>query len=313
MPDYAEVILADNASSDNSVEFVQDKYPEIKIIENETNGGFAKGYNDVLKQLDHEYLVLLNSDIETPENWVEPVIEFMESNPDVGAAMPKILQLTKKTHFEYAGAAGGYIDKWGFPFCRGRIFDELEEDKGQYNDNKEVFWATGACMFVRNKVYRKLGGLDEFFFAHMEEIDLCWRIKRSGYKIFSIGNAHVYHLGGGTLKKVNPKKTFLNFRNNLLMLIKNHPSKGLLLKITQKLMLDGLAGIKFFLEGKPNHTFAIIKAHFSVYANLAKFLKIRKELKEEFGDHQVTMIYPRLIVWDYFKKGNKKYSELITD
>ncbi len=313
IPNYAEVILADNASTDNSIAFVKAKYPSLKIIKNKTNGGFSKGYNDVLKQLDHEYLVLLNSDIETPANWVEPVIEFMESNPDTGAAMPKVLQLTKKTHFEYAGAAGGYIDKWGYPFCRGRIFEELEKDNGQYNTNKEVFWATGACMFVRNELYRKLGGLDEFFFAHMEEIDLCWRIKRAGYKIFAIGNSHVYHLGGGTLKKVNPTKTFLNFRNNLLMLIKNHPSKSFLLRITQKLVLDGIAGIKFLVLGKPNHTLAILKAHLSVYANIGRFLKIREALKTEFGDNGVTMIYPRLIIWDYFKKGKKKYSELGID
>jgi GT2 family glycosyltransferase len=310
MPEYAEVILADNASTDNSVAFVKEQYPNLKIIINKTNGGFAKGYNDALKDLEHEYLVLLNSDIETPNNWVQPVIEFMESNPDIGAAMPKILQLTKKTHFEYAGAAGGFIDKWGFPFCRGRIFEALEEDNGQYNDNKEIFWATGACMFVRNDLYKKLGGLDEFFFAHMEEIDLCWRVKRAGYKVYAIGNSHVYHLGGGTLKKVNPKKTFLNFRNNLLMLIKNHPSKGFTLKISQKLILDGIAGVKFLLEGKPNHTIAIIKAHFSVYANYNKFLKVRKSLKVKFGDKEVSKVYPRLIIWDYFKKGKKKFSDL---
>jgi GT2 family glycosyltransferase len=237
----------------------------------------------------------------------------MENNPDTGAAMPKILQLTKKTHFEYAGAAGGFIDKWGFPFCRGRIFEELEEDKGQYNDNKEIFWATGACMFVRNNLYKKLGGLDEFFFAHMEEIDLCWRVKRAGYKIYAIGNSHVYHLGGGTLKKLNPKKTFLNFRNNLLMLVKNHPSEGFAIRIIQKLILDGIAGTKFLLEGKPNHTIAILKAHFSVYANFNKYLKIRKVLKEEFGDKSVSIIYPRLIIWDFFKKGKKKFSDLDID
>tara|TARA_B110000211_G_C14029003_1_gene531214 strand:- start:53 stop:1075 length:1023 start_codon:yes stop_codon:yes gene_type:complete len=313
MPEYAEVILADNASTDESVSFVKEKYPDLKIVINKTNGGFAKGYNDALKDLEHEYLVLLNSDIETPNNWVEPVIEFMENNPDTGAAMPKILQLTKKTHFEYAGAAGGFIDKWGFPFCRGRMFEELEEDHGQYNDNKEIFWATGACMFVRNDLYKKLGGLDEFFFAHMEEIDLCWRVKRAGYKIYAIGNSHVYHLGGGTLKKVNPKKTFLNFRNNLLMLVKNHPSEGFVLRIIQKLILDGIAGIKFLLEGKPNHTIAIIKAHFSVYANLNKYLKIRKALKAEFGSKSVSVIYPRLIIWDFFKKGKKKFSDLNID
>ena len=310
MPEYAEVIIADNASTDSSVDFIKNTYPDLKIITNKTNGGFAKGYNDALKELNHEYLVLLNSDIETPKKWVEPVIEFMESNTDIGAAMPKILQLKKKTHFEYAGAAGGYIDKWGFPFCRGRIFEELEQDIGQYNDNKEIFWASGACMFVRNKIYKELGGLDEFFFAHMEEIDLCWRIKRNGYKIYAVGNSHVYHLGGGTLKKVNPEKTFLNFRNNLLMLIKNHPSKGFVLLIFQKLILDGIASIKFLFEGKPRHALSVLKAHFSVYANFNKFIKIRKELKAEFILDEVTQIYPKLIIWDFFKRKKKKFSEL---
>ena len=310
MPKYAEIIIADNASSDSSVDFIKNTYPDLKIITNKTNGGFAKGYNDALKKLNHEYLVLLNSDIETPKKWVEPVIEFMESNTDIGAAMPKILQLKKKTHFEYAGAAGGYIDKWGFPFCRGRIFEELEEDSGQYNDNKEIFWASGACMFVRNKIYKDLGGLDEFFFAHMEEIDLCWRIKRNGYKIYAVGNSHVYHLGGGTLKKVNPEKTFLNFRNNLLMLIKNHPSKGFILLIFQKLILDGIASIKFLFEGKPSHALSVLKAHFSVYANFNKFIKIRKELKAKFILDEVTQIYPKLIIWDFFKRKKKKFSEL---
>lgn len=313
IPEYAEVILADNASTDNSVDFVKKQYPNIKIIVNKINGGFAKGYNDALKDLNHEYLVLLNSDIETPNKWVEPVINFMENNPNVGAAMPKILQLKKKSHFEYAGAAGGYIDKWGFPFCRGRIFEELEEDNGQYNDNKEIFWATGACMFVRNDIYKNLGGLDEFFFAHMEEIDFCWRIQRYGYKVYAIGNSHVYHLGGGTLKKINPKKTFLNFRNNLLMLIKNHPSKNFILRIIQKLILDGIASIKFLFEGKPNHAFSVIKAHFSVYVNLNKFLKIRKKLKTELVKEEVIKIYPRLIIWDFFKKRKKKFSELNFD
>lgn len=312
-PDYAEVILADNASTDNSVAFVQENYPNLRIVTNSENHGFAKGYNDALKNIDHEYIVLLNSDIETPNNWIEPVIEFMESRPDVGIAMPKIRQIADKSSFEYAGAGGGYIDKLGYPFCRGRLFDALELDENQYNDNKEIFWATGACMFVRNQLFRELGGLDEFFFAHMEEIDFCWRAKRAGSLVYSIGTSHVYHLGGGTLKKLNPKKTFLNFRNNLLMLLKNHPSKGLIPTVFKKLILDGIAGVKFLIEGRPMHTIAIIKAHFSFYANLSKYLKIRKELKVKFGDQKVSMIYQNLIIWDYFKKGNKKFSDLPQD
>lgn len=309
LPEYAEVILADNASSDDSVTFVKQQYPNIRIIINKSNGGFAKGYNDALASVEHEYVVLLNSDVETPENWIEPVIEFMEKNPNVGAAMPKILQLQKKSHFEYAGAGGGFIDQWGFPFCRGRIFEELEEDKGQYNNNQEVFWATGACMFVRNKVYKQLGGLDEFFFAHMEEIDLCWRIQRLGFSVYSIGSSHVFHLGGGTLKKVNPRKTFLNFRNNLLMLVKNHPSKGFFFKILQKLLLDGIAGIKFLLEGKPAHTLAVIKAHFSFYGNLSKYLKIRNKLRQELPNTNIKGIYQNSVIISYFAKGKKTFTD----
>ena len=279
LPEYAEVIIADNASTDGSINFLNSKYPSIKTIQNNTNGGFAKGYNEALKYIHNEYLVLLNSDIETPNNWIEPVIEFMEKNPSIGAAMPKILQYKNKTHFEYAGAAGGYIDQWGFPFCRGRIFNKLEEDKGQYNNSGPVFWASGACMFVRNNIFKDLKGFDEFFFAHMEEIDLCWRIQRAGYLIYAIGESHVYHLGGGTLNKLSPRKTFLNFRNNLLLLVKNHPKKNFIIKMTQKLILDGLAGIKFLFAGNIKHVLAIFKAHISFYANLSKYLKIRKQIK----------------------------------
>ena len=313
LPEYAEIIIADNASKDNSINFLTSNYPEIKIIQNTTNGGFAKGYNEALKYVHNEYLVLLNSDIETPNNWIEPVIDFMEKDPKIGAAMPKILQYQKKTHFEYAGAAGGYIDKWGFPFCRGRIFNALEEDQGQYNNNTSIFWATGACMFVRNDVFKRLRGFDEFFFAHMEEVDLCWRMQRAGYLIYAVGQSHVYHLGGGTLNKLSPRKTFLNFRNNLLLLVKNYPSQKFLLKMTQKLLLDGLAGIKFLLEGNIKHFFAIFKAHVSFYANLPKYLKIRKELSREMNNKEINGIYPSSIAKDYFISKKNKYSDLAKD
>lgn len=310
IPDYAEIIIADNNSSDDSVNFVRNKYPDLRIIQNPKNGGFAKGYNQALKEVNNEYLVLLNSDIETPPNWIEPVFDFMESNPDVGAAMPKILQYKSKGEFEYAGAAGGFIDKWGFPFCRGRIFNELEEDNGQYNDNTPVFWATGACMFVKNNLFKQLGGFDEFFFAHMEEIDLCWRIQRAGYKIFAIGESHVYHLGGGTLNKISPRKTFLNFRNNLLLLIKNHSPKYFFIKLIQKLILDGIAGLKFLLEGNPKHTWAVIKAHFSFYAALPKYLKIRSELNKTLINKDIKGVFDASIVSKHFLKGVKNFSSL---
>ena len=310
VPDYAEVIIADNASSDNSIQYLKNNFPELRIIQNSSNGGFAKGYNEALKEVDHEYLVLLNSDIETPNNWIEPVIEFMEANADVGAAMPKIRQYKNKPYFEYAGAAGGFIDKWGFPFCRGRLFNELEKDETQYNDNSPVFWATGACMFVKNDLFKKLNGFDEFFFAHMEEIDLCWRIQRAGYSIYSIGTSHVYHLGGGTLNKLSPRKTFLNFRNNLLLLTKNHPKKGFVLRMLQKLILDGLAGFKFLLEGDIKHMFAVIKAHFSFYACLPKYLKVRKELRSTLTNEIILGVYNGSIAKEHFLSKKKRFTDL---
>lgn len=310
IPNYAEVIIADNNSSDGSLSYLKSNFPDLKIIQNKTNGGFAKGYNDALKEVDHEYLVLLNSDIETPNNWLEPVFEFMESNPNVGAAMPKILQYNKKTHFEYAGASGGFIDKWGFPFCRGRIFNNLEEDKGQYDSSIPVFWATGACMFVKNELFKKLGGFDEFFFAHMEEIDLCWRIQRLGYDVYSIGESKVYHLGGGTLNKLSPQKTYLNFRNNLLLLTKNYPKNKFGLILFQKLVLDGIAGMKFLLQGDFKHTLAVIKAHFSFYKVLPQFLKVRKQLRIELKNDNIKGIYNNSIISDHFLKGKNNFSQI---
>ena len=313
LPEYAEAIIADNASTDGSIAFLNSTYPEIKIIQNKTNGGFAKGYNEALTHVHNEYVVLLNSDIETPENWVQPMTEFMDKNPTVGAAMPKILQYRKKTHFEYAGAAGGYIDQWGFPFCRGRIFDTLEEDKGQYNNNEPVFWASGACMFVRNDTFKKLNGFDEFFFAHMEEIDLCWRMQRAGYLVYAVGESHVYHLGGGTLNKLSPKKTFLNFRNSLFLLIKNYPRNKFLIKMTQKLLLDGLAAAKFLFEGNVRHFLAVFKAHMSFYANLLKYLKIRKKLNQQHTNKEIIGVYKPSIAKEYFISKKNKYSDLAKD
>lgn len=310
LPDYAEVIIADNASSDDSVGFVKQHYPQLQIISNESNGGFAKGYNDALKNLEHEYLVLLNSDIETPQGWIEPVIEFLQAHPEAGAAMPKIKQQAKKTHFEYAGAAGGYIDFLGYPFCRGRIFEVLEKDEQQYDDSTTVFWATGACMFVRNRIYKTLGGFDEFFFAHMEEIDLCWRIQRLGHSIHVIGSSEVYHVGGGTLNKLSPKKTFLNFRNNLLLILKNETQRNILMIILAKLLLDAIAGLKFLLEGKARHTVAIVRAHYSFFGALPKYYKLRKQLKKELPHQQVKGVFQNLIIWKHFVKKNQKFSQL---
>ncbi|MCB0509691.1 MAG: glycosyltransferase family 2 protein, partial [Bacteroidetes bacterium] len=221
-PSFCDVIVADNASTDNSLEFLKENFPDVQTIVFEKNHGFTGGYNRALKSLEHEYFVLLNSDIEVSKNWIEPIIRLMDGDKLIAACQPKILDYNKRDYFEYAGASGGYIDFLGYPFCRGRIFDALEKDEGQYDDAKRVFWASGACLFVRSEVYKKLGGLDEYFFAHMEEIDLCWRMQNEGYHVWVEPLSKVYHVGGGTLQSDSPKKTYLNFRNNLFLILKNY-------------------------------------------------------------------------------------------
>jgi GT2 family glycosyltransferase len=272
----AKVCVADNQSSDDSVAFVKKHFPEVIIIQNTSNNGFAGGYNVALKQINAEYYVLLNSDVEVTEHWLEPTIALMDSNKNIAACQPKILDYNHKHLFEYAGAAGGFIDKYGYPFCRGRVFNDLEEDKNQYNDAVEVFWATGACMFVRAEAFWKVGGFDIDYFAHMEEIDLCWRLKNIGYQIYTEPKSLVYHVGGGTLHKLSPTKTYLNFRNNLTTLTKNSSPRFLFFKILYRMVLDGIAAYKFLFEGKGAHFIAVAKAHVSFYAQLSSTLKKRK-------------------------------------
>ena len=305
-----QIIVADNASTDDSVAFLISHYPQVKIIKNSINGGFAKGYNDALKLVSAEYYVLLNSDVEVTPNWIEPIIKLMDDDISIAACQPKIKDHNKKTYFEYAGAAGGYIDKYAYPFCRGRIFSTIEEDKGQYNDTREVFWATGACLFVRAQYYQKIQGFDEDFFAHMEEIDLCWRLKNYGYKIMYCSESTVYHVGGGTLNKTNPYKTFLNFRNNLLLLSKNHPAEYFYLKLFIRFLLDGIAGMKFLFSGQLSSFTAVIKAHFSFYASFGKTLKKRKLFKEQIKQHTTTAVYKHSIIADYFLRGKKTFTEI---
>ena len=307
----AQVYIADNASTDDSISFLEESFPEVSIIKLAQNYGFAKGYNEALKQVDATYLVLLNSDVEVTSNWIDPIIQTMEADKSIAAAQPKILAYNNKTEFEYAGACGGFVDKYGYPFCRGRVFDTLEKDNLQYEEAIEIFWATGACMFVRAEVFKCLNGFDGFYFAHMEEIDLCWRIKNTGYKIMAIPRSIVYHLGGGTLNKLSPQKTFLNFRNSLLSLTKNNTSGSLFLKIAVRLILDGIAGVKFFVEGNPRHTWAIVKAHFSFYVNLRNTLRLRREIKS--GNNfkpSNKQIYQGSIVFDYYVKNKKYFSDL---
>lgn len=306
-----KIIVADNNSSDDSVSFLKSNYPAIQIIQNKSNTGFAQGYNDALKSVDAEYYVLLNSDVEVTESWIENVITLMDANPAIAACQPKILDFNNRNKFEYAGAAGGFIDKYGYPFCRGRVFNSLEEDKNQYSNSMEVFWATGACMFVRSKAFWEVGGFDGDYFAHMEEIDLCWRLKNIGKKIFVEPKSVVYHVGGGTLNKLSSRKTFLNFRNNLTTLTKNHPSGFLFFKIIFRMKLDGIAAFKFLLDGQPKHFFAVIRAHFAFYGWLPKTLSKRKKAKQH-PNFKFTMskAYNGNVVLEHFIRKKKHYSEL---
>ena len=308
----AEIIVADNSSSDDSIIFLKTNYPTVTIIENKNNDGFAKGYNDALSNVKAEYYILLNSDVEVTDNWIEPIIRLMDNDMQIAACQPKILDYNNKLYFEYAGAAGGFIDKYGYPFCRGRVFHNLEKDNGQYNDVVEVFWATGACMFVRANYFWEVGGFDNDYFAHMEEIDLCWRLKNSGRQIYVQPKSSVYHVGGGTLHKLSPNKTYLNFRNNLTTFTKNASPRFLLLKVIYRMLLDGVAAYKFLFEGKGSHFIAVIKAHFSFYVQLPSTLKKRKAMKAlpNFS-YTESGILKKNSVFLHFIKGLKTFSEFI--
>ena len=307
--ELAEIVVADNASTDGSMEFMRERYPEIRLIDNGSNGGFATGYNLALRKIEAEYFVLLNSDIEVTPCWIEPVIEFMDANPQIAACQPKILSYYEKNKFEYAGASGGFIDRYGYPFCRGRVFQHLEEDKGQYDDVCEVFWATGACLFVRADLYLKHGGLDDSFFAHMEEIDFCWRMKNLGYKIYCCPQSKVYHIGGGTLPKSSARKTYLNFRNNLSLLYKNLPSSRVFWVIAYRILLDWVAALKFLFEGSFADFWAVTRAHFAFYRRIPAIRQVRKTLR----NHQVGQMYQKNIVFENFIRGKKTFVDLDSD
>ncbi|MCF6170689.1 MAG: glycosyltransferase family 2 protein [Bacteroidales bacterium] len=302
----AEIWVADNNSLDGSVEVMHEEFPEVKLIENPYNGGFATGYNLALRQIEADYYVLLNSDIEVTENWINPVVELMEADPKIAACQPKILDFYNQSKFEYAGASGGFIDKYGYPFCRGRVFQSLEEDEGQYDQPTEVFWASGACMFVKADLFHKYGGLDDDFFAHMEEIDFCWRLKNEGYKIMCCPSSSVFHVGGGTLPKQSSRKTYLNFRNNFMLLYKNLPANRLIKTFIARLFLDGAAGIKFLMQGGFQDFIAVIDAHLGFYKKFAKLRKKRKALKQT----PVSKVYQRNIAYAHYLLGKKKFSDL---
>ena len=246
---YADIYVADNASTDQSTQYVKTHFPQVKLVENALNEGYAGGYNQALQHICADYYILLNSDVEVTENWINPIIKLMQSDSSIAACQPKVKQYNNKNYFEYAGANGGFLDKYGYAFCRGRVFDQLEEDKGQYDQVMEIFWASGACLFLRASAFYEVGGFDWDFFAHMEEIDLCWKMKHKGYKIMSVPNSTVYHVGGGTLNSTNSFKTYLNYRNNLLMLYKNLPAHNRFRILFTRMFMDGLSSIKFILDG----------------------------------------------------------------
>jgi len=302
----ATVVVADNASTDDSINYLKQNFPNVQIIQNADNFGFAKGYNLALKQLDAQYYILLNNDVEVTTGWIEPVIELMDNDHKIAACQPKILSQKEKTKFEYAGAAGGFIDQFGYPFCRGRLFQELETDHGQYDDTREIFWATGACMFVRAKYYHEAGGLDDDFFAHMEEIDFCWRIKHLGYKVMYCGQSTIYHVGGGSLDKSSARKTYLNMRNNIIMLYKNLPREQLYPVFFSRFFLDLIASFKFLLDGGFDHFMAVSRAQIGFYFSYKK-----NRVKRNMINHKsVSQIYLGNIVFNHFLKRVKTFSHL---
>ncbi|HJU45891.1 MAG TPA: glycosyltransferase family 2 protein [Chitinophagaceae bacterium] len=306
-----EVIVADNASTDDSISFLTSAYPSVRIIRLTENYGFARGYNEALKQVEADYYVLLNSDVEVQPGWIEPVIQLMDADSSIAACQPKLLSYSDRSSFEYAGACGGWLDHLGYPFTRGRIFDYCEQDKGQYDNIAPVFWATGAAMFVRTDAYRQLGGLDEYFFAHQEEIDLCWRLQLAGYKIMACPSSVVYHVGGGTLPKGNKHKVYLNFRNNLIMLAKNLPATEAVWKIPLRLLLDHISGFKTLLGGQVTYYAAICRAH-NGFLRWWLLNGAKRRLRPT-GRTRLSGWYSGSVIWKHFIQGKKTFTEIIDD
>lgn len=305
----ARIVVVDNGSSDGSADLISQEFRDVELIQIATNLGFCGGYNHALKKIEADQYVLLNSDVEVTDGWLGPLVELLDENPHVAAVQPKILSYKSRKYFEYAGAAGGFIDTLGYPFCRGRLFHSIEEDEGQYDDRKEIFWASGACLMMRSKLFHAMGGFDEDFFAHMEEIDLCWRFQRAGHKIFFEGKSTVYHVGGGTLSASNPRKTYLNFKNGLSLLFKNLPTRELIVKFPIRIVLDWIASIKFALSGSFKDGRSVIKAHRHFFSNWGNE-KVRRKKTAALGFRKSPNQYSGSIVWDFFIAGKRKYSEL---
>ena len=301
----AQIVVADNGSTDDSLDFLRTNYPQIQLVINDKNYGFAEGYNKALAHVEADYYVILNSDVEVTPNWIEPVVELMESDENIAICQPKLLSHINRENFEYAGGAGGFIDRFGYPFCRGRVFSTLEKDEGQYDDVREVFWATGAAMFVKAPVFHQLGGFDGDFFAHMEEIDFCWRAKNHGYKVMYCPNSKIYHVGGGTLPPSSPFKTFLNFRNNFALLYKNLRRHSLAYVFPTRIVLDYVAAVRFLTEGKPKEFWAVVRAHFAFYGMVPSLTRKRRKM-----DHRkVGEIYLGSVVFAKFLFKKNKFSQ----
>jgi len=309
--DFTEIIVADNGSTDDSLVVLASEFPEVKVLDLRQNYGFARGYNEALKQVEADYLVILNSDVEVTDGWLNSSIRLMEADETIAAVQPKILSYHQKTHFEYAGAAGGFIDRFGYPFCRGRIFDEVEPDNGQYDTITDVFWATGACLFVRAKSFHEAGGFDADFWAHMEEIDLCWRLKNRGYRIVFTPESAVYHVGGGTLSYDNPHKLYLNFRNNLWLLYKNLPSNQLLTTLFIRMVLDGVAAFKLLAELNLNGIRSVLKAHFHFYKSLPELHRKRILTRPGKGKTLPLEILRKSIVFQFYFRKRKSFNEIL--
>jgi GT2 family glycosyltransferase len=303
------IIVADNASTDDSVEFLSSAYPHIQLLRSTINEGFAKGYNTALKQIHADYFMLLNSDVEVTPEWIEPMIDLMEHDSRIAACQPKLRSHAEKNKFEYSGACGGWIDRYGYPFCRGRMFDEIEEDHGQYDDAQPVFWASGAALMIRSEVYRTMNGFDEHFFAHQEEIDLCWRIQLAGWKVYVQPKSLVYHVGGGTLPRGNSRKVYLNFRNNMIMMAKNLPLGKAIPKLMIRSALDELAAFKYLVGGDLGSCFAVIKAQFAFLKWL--FVGRKKALMPLSRKGSLSGLYRGSIVWQHFMKKKKRFSEIV--
>ncbi len=303
----AEIIVADNGSTDQSLAILARDFPSVRIVALDKNYGFCGGYNHALKQVEADYYVLLNSDVEVTPGWLESTVRLLDNNKEIAAVQPKVLSFRQKNKFEYAGAAGGLIDSLGYPFCRGRIFAHVEEDKGQYNDEVEIFWATGACMIIRSKLYHQFQGLDEDFFAHMEEIDLCWKLHRAGYKIYYSGKSTVYHVGASTLDYNSPRKTYLNFRNGLSLIFKHLSSSEMIYKLPVRILLDWLAAFIFLIRFQPRNTLAVLRAHLHFFRNLSRDKAKRRAIHKEYPTYPRSVISKGIILVDYYLMGRKQY------